>query len=132
MLQITYGGKTFLFTGDMQVSEEQALIASGVSLKADVLKVGNHGNPDATGDDFAALVSPSVAVIPTDTTENADSANPRVFAALPGADIYVTQDFPIGILLTLDAAGNIVVSDPWENFRLNIAHQIRRRGQPQR
>lgn len=122
VLQFAYGGKAFLFTGDMQDSEEQALIASGVSLKADVLKVGNHGNPDATGDVFAALVSPSVAVIPTDTTENADSANPRVFAALPGADIYVTQDFPIGILLSLDSSGSVVISNPArESPALDIA-----------
>ncbi|MEZ4628590.1 MAG: hypothetical protein R2912_11080 [Eubacteriales bacterium] len=52
MLRFDYGGKSFLFTGDMQFAEEQEIIASGAVLKSDVLKVGNHGNPDATGDDF--------------------------------------------------------------------------------
>ena len=112
VLQFTYGGKTFLFTGDMQFAEEQALIASGVSLKSDVLKVGNHGNPDATGDDFGALVSPGFAVISTNTVEDPDSANPRVYAALPSAQIAVTQDFPIGVLLTLDDSGAIVLGNP--------------------
>ncbi len=112
VLQFTYGGKTFLFTGDMQFLEEQAIIASNASLRSDVLKVGNHGNPDATGDDFGALVSPSFAVISTDTTVDVDSANARVYAALPGAQIAVTQNFPLGVLLTLDDSGEIVLSNP--------------------
>ncbi len=112
VLQFTYGGKTFLFVGDMQFMEEQAIIASNTSLKSDVLKVGNHGNPDATGEDFGALVSPSFAVISTDTTVDVDSANPRVYAALPNTQIAVTQNFPLGVLLTLDDSGEIALSNP--------------------
>ena len=112
VLQFTYGGKTFLFVGDMQFAEEQTIIDNGTSLKSDLLKVGNHGNPDATGEDFSALVSPSVAVISTNTNEDTDSANPRVFSALSMADVFVTQNFPLGILLTLDDAGDINLSNP--------------------
>ena len=112
VLQFTYGAKTFLFAGDMQFAEEQAIIDSGASLKSDVLKVGNHGNPDATSDNFGALVSPAFAVISTDTSVDADSANPRVYAALPNAIIEVTQDFPLGVLLTLDSSGAITLHNP--------------------
>ena len=112
VLQFTYGTKTFLFAGDMQFAEEQAIIDSGASLKSDVLKVGNHGNPDATSDNFGALVSPAFAVISTDTSVDADSANPRVYAALPNATIEVTQDFPLGVLLTLDSSGAIALHNP--------------------
>ena len=112
VLQFTYGTKTFLFAGDMQFAEEQAIIDSGASLKSDVLKVGNHGNPDATSDNFGALVSPAFAVISTDTSVDADSANPRVYAALPNAIIEVTQDFPLGVLLTLDSSGAITLHNP--------------------
>ncbi len=112
VLRFSYGGKTFLFAGDMQFSEEKTLIAAGAALKSDVLKVGNHGNPDATGDDFGALVSPALAIISTNTAVDMDSANPRVLAALPLATTYVTQDFPIGALMTLDANGQIAISNP--------------------
>ena len=112
VLQFTYGTKTFLFAGDMQFAEEQAIIDSGASLKSDVLKVGNHGNPDATSDNFGALVFPAFAVISTDTSVDADSANPRVYAALPNATIEVTQDFPLGVLLTLDSSGAITLHNP--------------------
>ena len=96
----------------MQLTEEQAIIDSSATLKSDVLKVGNHGNPDATGDDFAALVAPAFAVISTDTTVDTDSANPRVYAALPNTTIEVTQDFPVGVLLTLDESGAILLQNP--------------------
>ena len=112
VIQFSYGGRTFLFAGDMQFLEEQALIASGVSLKSDVLKVANHGNPDATGDDFGALVSPGFAVISTNTAVDNDSANPRVYAALPTATIAVTQNFSIGVLLTLDDSGAVTLKNP--------------------
>jgi competence protein ComEC len=112
VLQFAYKDVTFLFTGDMQFPEEQEIIASGATLKSDVLKVGNHGNPDATGDDFSALVSPEYAVISTNTMVDKDSANPRVYAALPMAQIVVTEDYPIGVLLTLDESGAVTISNP--------------------
>lgn len=112
VLRFVYGGKSFLFTGDMQFAEEQEIIASGAEMKSDVLKVGNHGNPDATGDDFGSLVSPEYAVISTDTNEDADSANPRVFAALSMAKIAITQEYPLGVLLTLSAEGVVTFHNP--------------------
>ncbi len=118
VLRFSFGGNTFLFAGDMQFAEEQDIAASGADLTADVLKVGNHGNPDATGEDFAALVSPCIAVISTDTAADTDSANPRVFAALSMADIYITQDFPLGVLLTPDASGALAVSSPAQDAAL--------------
>lgn len=115
VLRFSYGGKTFLFAGDMQFAEEQTIIDSGADISSDVLKVGNHGNPDATGEAFAALVSPAFAVISTSTREDANSANARVFAALSTAEVFVTQDFAIGALLTLDETGGILVSNPARN-----------------
>ena len=112
VLRFSYGGRTFLFAGDMQFAEEEAIIASGATLKSDLLKVGNHGNPDATGDDFGALVSPAFAVISTNTMEDANSANPRVYAALPMAQIAITQDYPIGVLLTLGDSGAVTLGNP--------------------
>ncbi len=110
VLRLQAGGLTWLFTGDMQFSEELSLMKAGADLKADVLKVGNHGNPDATSDAFGKAVAPKTAVISTSTAEDDDSANPRVLAALGGADIYVTQDFALGVKLAAKAGG-LAVSD---------------------
>ena len=100
VLRLEAGGLTWLLTGDMQFAEETSLLQAGADLKADVLKVGNHGNPDATSEEFGRAVSPLAAVISTSTGEDSDSANPRVVSALGGADIYVTQDYTLGVALS--------------------------------
>ena len=111
VLRFSYYNKTFLFAGDMQFAEEQAIINSGADLKADVLKVGNHGNPDATGDDFASLVSPGFSIISTNTQEDTDSANARVTTALANSTIFLTQDCPIGVLVTFDGPDTMLLSN---------------------
>ena len=95
----------------MQFTEEQAIINSGADLKADVFKVGNHGNPDATGDDFAARVSPGFSIISTNTQEDTDSANARVTTALANSMIFLTQDCPIGVLVTFDGPDTMLLSN---------------------
>ncbi len=112
VLRFTVQNTTFLFAGDMQFAEEDTLLAADADLSADVLKVGNHGNPDATGKLFAATVSPSLAVISTDTSVDTDSANSRVRALLSSANVYVTEDFPLGVLLTLDDNANPIITNP--------------------
>lgn len=112
VLRFTVGSTSFLFAGDAQMLEEETLLKSGTNLTADVLKVGNHGNPDATSEEFARAVSPRFAIVSTSTEEDADSANPRVFAALAQAQTYVTQDFRMGVLLTPGADGAPAVSNP--------------------
>lgn len=124
VLRITANGKTLLLTGDMQFAEEATLLQNGLTVSADVIKVGNHGNPDATSNQFARAVSPQIAVITTDTSVDADSANSRVLSALSGSQIYITEDFPIGVLLDIQPGGEIKVSDPYvshESSGLKIA-----------
>ncbi len=112
VLKLKINGKTFLFAGDMQFAEETTLLNAGADVAADVLKVGNHGNPDATSQRFASAVSPEIAVISTDTSVDEDSASERVFSALNGAQVLVTQDSIVGALMTVRADGNIKVSNP--------------------
>lgn len=107
ILRLEVNGRRFLFAGDMQFAQENTLLSAGVDLRADILKVGNHGNPDATGNLFAQAVSPSLAVVTTDTTVDEDSANPRVLAALPGARVLITQDAEAGVLVTVSSDGEI-------------------------
>ena len=112
VLKLRANGRTLLFAGDMQQTGEYALLRSGAALSADILKVGNHGNPDATSDAFAAAVSPGYAVISTDTLEDRDSANERVLSALGEAQVFITQSYACGVLMTLRTDGSIEVSYP--------------------
>ena len=112
VLMLRVNGRSVLFTGDMQVSEDAKLTSSGADLTCDVLKVPNHGNPDATSETFAKAADPLIAVVSTDTAVDADSANPAVLAKLSGAEIYLTQDHPLGVLVTIARDGVMSVSFP--------------------
>lgn len=111
VMMLHAGGVTVLLTGDMQFAEEQTLLDAGVDVKTDVLKVGNHGNPDATSDAFAKAAAPAYAMISTSTAQDDDTPNPRVLTALGEAEVSVTQDFKCGILLTAKG-GEVAVSNP--------------------
>jgi competence protein ComEC len=52
-----------LFMGDAGESSEARLLASGVDLRADVLKVGHHGSQYASTPPFIASVHPQAAII---------------------------------------------------------------------
>ena len=108
VLKLVANERAVLFTGDMQFAEEETL--EDKDCKADILKVGNHGNADATSAAFARAVNPEIAVITTDTRMDADSANERVTALF--SQVYLTQDYEIGVLVEVDAQGGIHVSNP--------------------
>lgn len=111
VMKLIVNGKTFLFTGDMQFAEEKTLMDAGVDLSSDILKVGNHGNKDATSDEFAIAVSPKYSVITTDTTVDTNSASKRVRKALSGSEIYVTEDYDRGITFTVLQDGTVEIAE---------------------
>lgn len=62
-LIIKNGSNTFLFTGDAGEDAENDILESGLSISADVYKVGHHGSKYSTSEDFFDAVNPSYAVI---------------------------------------------------------------------
>ncbi|RDI44031.1 DNA internalization-related competence protein ComEC/Rec2 [Falsibacillus pallidus] len=56
------GGKTWLFTGDLEKKGEKELMKR-YHLQADILKIGHHGSKTSTSEEFLEEVEPSVAVI---------------------------------------------------------------------
>ena len=100
-LQTPHGN--MLLTGDMEFPEEEELLAAGLIPPAIVLKVGNHGEADASSTAFVARVKPQWAVISTNTEEEKDTPSPRVMKLLwdVKAGVAVTQDATCGIYVTL-------------------------------
>jgi len=102
MLAEAAGGR-ILLAGDMEFPEEQSLLDAGVIPGAEVLKVGNHGDGDATSDALLQAIQPKVAVISTSTEEKSDTPANRVRRALQawGTEVYQTQEGKWGILVTI-------------------------------
>ena len=103
VLLATGGGGTMLLTGDMEIPEEATLLQAGVLSKVDVLKVGNHGEGDATSEAFMEAVQPKVAVISTNSDDEPDTPANRVMKLLKryNVTVYLTQDTENGVQITL-------------------------------
>ncbi len=97
------GSGSILLTGDMEFPEEDSLLKAGVIPQADVLKVGNHGEGDATSRQLVITVQPKLAVISTNSDEEPDTPDPRVIRLLndQGIEYDITQNSENGILVTL-------------------------------
>lgn len=63
ILKVSYGTMDFLYAGDAGDAAERALLKTGYSPGAQVLKVSHHGSSDATSKAFLSRVDPEVAVI---------------------------------------------------------------------
>ncbi len=97
------GGGRMLLAGDMEFPEEEELLAAGVIPRCQVLKIGNHGENDATSEALVQQVQPEIAVISTNTAAEPDTPSGRVMSLLArcGAAVYQTQNAPIGVMVTL-------------------------------
>ncbi len=63
VVKLTFGNESFLFTGDLPLAEEKALVLKyGEKLHVTVLKFGHHGSKSATAPEFLAVVSPEYGV----------------------------------------------------------------------
>ena len=63
VLQLSYGGRRILFTGDVEAETEPALQGWGQRLRADVLKAAHHGSRTSSAPLSLDAVHPGVAII---------------------------------------------------------------------
>jgi competence protein ComEC len=63
VLAVGYEGRRLLLTGDVERRAEEALLASGAGLRADVLKLPHHGSRTSSTAAFLTAVAPRIAVV---------------------------------------------------------------------
>jgi len=63
VLRIVYGNRAFLLTGDIERKTETALLNSGGTLTADVIKVAHHGSRTSSIQEFVDVAGAKYAVI---------------------------------------------------------------------
>lgn len=62
VLRLDVGKVAFLFVGDAMHMEEESMMSAGMPLKANILKVGHHGDDTASSPVFLETVKPDVAI----------------------------------------------------------------------
>jgi competence protein ComEC len=63
VVRISYGNSDFLFCGDAQTFNEEAMQKSGLTLSSEVIKIGHHGSNTSSSEGFITAVNPISAVI---------------------------------------------------------------------
>lgn len=110
VLKLTYGKKSFLFTGDAETKSENDMIASKQNLRADVLKVGHHGAKTSTSTAFLNAVKPTYAVISVGKDNNYGHPTAEVLNRL--------KSYKVNIFRT-DLQGTIIAKTDGTNLLFN-------------
>lgn len=108
-VMLRYGQMEMLLTGDMETEAEQELIASGINLDADVLKVGHHGSRTSTSSDFLRAVTPEAAVISV--------GDKNRYGHPTSSTLQRLEDFKIPYYRT-DTDGTITITSDGERFAI--------------
>jgi competence protein ComEC len=107
---------TILFTGDMEVPEEEALLREVTkdTLKSTILKVGHHGSKTSSSKEFLLKVSPSISIISCGVNNKFGHPNKEVVERLKelGTRIYRT-----------DLLGQITIKVQ-KNNKISISHVL--------
>lgn len=110
VIKLSYDNVSLVLSADAEVEAEAEMLAGGVNLKADILKVGHHGSESSTSEEYLDAVSPREAVI------FAGSGNPYGFP-----DSIITERLMkrnINIYRT-DVNGNISVNTDGYIYLIN-------------
>ena len=97
--KLTYGQKTFLFTGDAEKLSEKEMLGKNYDLKCDVLKCGHHGSSSSTSAAFLKAVSPQFAVISCGLNNDYGHPNKEVLSRLQKAGVKVYRTDLQGTIL---------------------------------
>ncbi len=63
VLQLRFGNRTILMTGDVEKQGEASILEYSEDLRADVVKVGHHGSRTSSTQSFVAAVRPMLAIV---------------------------------------------------------------------
>ncbi|MBQ7953423.1 MAG: MBL fold metallo-hydrolase [Clostridia bacterium] len=87
VLKLTYGKRSFLFTGDAESASEKEMLENGMDIRADVLKVGHHGSSTSSTKDFIKAVNPEYAIIEVGEGNSYGHPHDEILDVLEGIEI---------------------------------------------
>jgi beta-lactamase superfamily II metal-dependent hydrolase len=135
VLRIGYGDVQLVLGGDAEGPVQTRLVAAGVALDSEVLKVHHHGHSDSGEPAYLAAVNPRAALIPITVYETYNGTLPSgiVLDRLRQrrADIYCSDRAdPLGIVYTGDAGQNVTVATDGASYEVRIAPSASRHYPP--
>jgi len=98
VLRASFGTGSVLFTGDISDRAEEMMLAQGIDVSADILKVSHHGSKTASTDAFLTAVHPRLAVISVGKDNTYGHPNPDTLGRLKYAKIPVRTTMQEGTI----------------------------------
>ena len=118
VFRIESGGRSFLFTGDVEKEAEEDILHLGKWLKSDVLKTPHHGGKTSADEAFFRAVSPDVAVISVGRDNSFGHPHQETLDALEGVGIYRTD---IDGAIKIKASENGLEIKTYRDFKIEKA-----------
>lgn len=110
IIELTYGKKKFLFTGDAEVANEKLRSWDDI----DVLKVAHHGSRTSSSEEFLEQVKPEYVIISCGRDNDYGHPHKEVMDRLKGSEVYKTSKD--GTILITSDGENIEV----EKLSINL------------
>jgi competence protein ComEC len=109
VLELRYAGRTILFSGDVEVEGEDALVEAGLG-PADIVKVPHHGSRTSSTAGFVAATHPALAVISCGVANAFGFPSPGVIERWRAAGAEVARtDTDGAVTVTISASGALAV-----------------------
>ena len=89
VFNVSFMNKKWLFMGDASVETEKYMIASGIDLDCDILKVGHHGSKTSTCEEFLRVATPETAIISCGAVNKYGHPNKEVIDRLNARNIKI-------------------------------------------
>jgi competence protein ComEC len=105
VLRLVYGSVSILLSGDIERAAEDSLVASGVDLRADLLKAPHHGSRTSSTEAFLAAVNPRYAVISVGERSRFGHPHPAVVNRYLARNVKLYQTGRDG-MVTIESDGS--------------------------
>ncbi|MCT4597500.1 MAG: MBL fold metallo-hydrolase [Vallitalea sp.] len=121
VIKLQYGNNTFVFTGDAETKSEHEMVASGMDLSADLLKVGHHGSGTSTIAEFLYEVNPKYAVISVGTGNKYGHPDDIIMNRLKIHEVEVYRTDEVGTIIASSDGTNITIDKNASVIDVNTA-----------
>lgn len=110
VIMVTYGATKFLLMGDAEIPNEQAILASGYDVTADVLRIGHHGSTTSSCQEFLDAVNPKAAIISVGLDNEYFHPAPSTISRIDDHDIAIMRTDQDGTIIATSDGINIQYS----------------------
>ncbi len=120
VLKVTYGNMDVIMTGDAEKEVEADIIASGVNLDAEILKVGHHGSNTSSTEEFLDAIDPDYALISCKVGNKHDHPTAGTMEKLEERDIEVYRTDESGTVIVTITANDVTFNTDPDDYRSGI------------